>query len=476
MPEFPIGQYEASELDQKKARGFFSKGNTVAATGNYDYAIEMYISGLAFDPDSAEAHQALRDISLKRKVTGGKSMGMFEALKFKRPSKDDKQNLINNAKLLAYDPGNTDYMVGILQNGVRGGFFNACMWIGPVLQQANADSGKPDISKFIVLRDAYIQLRQWKLATDACHYAAMLRPDDMDLQKSLRDLGAKDAQDRGNYEKAKTFVDSVKDREGQEKLMREDKGVQSLDNMLVLIKAAEAEYKADPNEPGKINKYAETLAKTEDPEYEKKAIDVLQAAYDRTKQFRFRQKIGAIKMAAMSRMERTLRQAVQANPSDPEARQTYKQYIQEQTTEELSEYQLSAEHYPTDTKLKFEVAVRLYKLQRFDEAIPVLQQLRQDPKYKTDAGTLLGKAFLEAGFTDEAVDTLAGVLADYPGKGDNRSVDMTYVYGRALEIKKEIQSAIKAYSQVAQWNFNYKDVQARIKKLRADLKGDAPVT
>jgi hypothetical protein len=52
---------------------------------------------------------------------------------------------------------------------------------------------------------------------------------------------------------------------------------------------------------------------------------------------------------------------------------------------------------------------------------------------------------------------------------------MTYVYGRALEIKKEIQSAIKAYSQVAQWNFNYKDVQARIKKLRAEMQAP-PVT
>jgi thioredoxin-like negative regulator of GroEL len=468
VPDFPPGQFEPSVLDQKKAKTFFDRGNTVAGTGNFEYAIEMYISGLAFDPDSAEAHQNLRDISLKRKATGGKSLGMFEAMKLKRPSKDDKQNLLNNAKLLAYDPGNTDYMVGMLQNGVRGGFYNTCMWIGPVLQKANADSPKPEVSKFILLRDAYVSLQQWKLATDACHYAAMLRPDDMDLQKSLRDLGAKHAAVVGNYEKAKNFTESVKDREGQEKLMKEDKQVQSIDNMRVLIDAAEAEWKADPTERGKINKYADTLAKTDDTEYENKAIDLLQSAYDRTRQFNFRQKIGTIRMAQMSRMERTLRQAVQANRADAEALQTYKQFVHEQTQEELKEYQLWSDNYPTDTRLKFEVATRLYKLQKFDEAIPFLQQLRQDPKYKTDAGTLLGKAFLEAGFTDEAVDTLAGVLAEYPGKGDARSVDMTYVYGRALEIKKDTPAAIKAYSQVAQWNFNYKDVQARIKKLRTD--------
>jgi hypothetical protein len=283
------GQYETSELDTKKAKAFFDRGNTVAGTGNYEYAIEMYISGFALDPDSAEAHENLRDISLKRKATGGKALGFMEAMKLKRPSRDDKQNLLHNTKLLAYDPGNTDYMVGVLQNGVRGGFFNTVMWIGPVLQKATADSPKPEVSKFIVLRDAYITLEQWKRATEACHYAAMLRPDDMDLQKSLKDLGAKDAIVKGNYQTSKSFIESVKDAEGQQKLMNQDKEVHSMDNMRILIAAAEAEWKADPNDPGKIGNYVNTLAKTEDTEFENRGIDILQAAFEKTRQFRFRQ-------------------------------------------------------------------------------------------------------------------------------------------------------------------------------------------
>ena len=43
---------------------------------------------------------------------------------------------------------------------------------------------------------------------------------------------------------------------------------------------------------------------------------------------------------------------------------------------------------------------------------------------------------------------------------------MTYWYGRALEQKNDTQTALQAYSRVAQWNFNYRDVQGRIKKLR----------
>jgi hypothetical protein len=74
---------------------------------------------------------------------------------------------------------------------------------------------------------------------------------------------------------------------------------------------------------------------------------------------------------------------------------------------------------------------------------------------------------MEAGFMDEAVDTLHAVIEMYQLKGDAKSIDMTYTYGRALEAKGDVPAAIKAYSQVAQWDFNYRDVQARIKKLRS---------
>src|SRR5262249_30807045 len=96
----------------------------------------------------------------------------------------------------------------------------------------------------------------------------------------------------------------------------------------------------------------------------------------------------------------------------------------------------------------------------------LFQQVRQDPKYRTDAAIALGKAFLEAGFMDEAVDTLRDVIGVDQGEGDAKSIDMTYTYGRGLEAKGDVPAALKSYSQVAQWNFNYRDVQVRIKNLR----------
>lgn len=472
MADLPDGYRGVSPEDQEKARRFFDRGKTVADTGNYDYAIEMYISGLAIDPDCREAHDALRNIAMIRKASGGKDLGFMERTKLRRPTKDDRQNMLNAEKLLAYDPGNTDYMLSLLQSANRAGLFDTAAWIGPILLRANADSKSPEISKFLALKDVYKDLRQWKLATEACHYALRLRPDDMDLQTELKNLSAFVTMEEGKYQSGASFRDSMKDKDDQQRLIEESRDVVQEDVMVRRVREAEAEWKADPNEPGKIAKYVDALEQTEDAENENRAIEVLEEAYNRSKQFRYRQRVGKIKMTQMSRMERSLRQALQANPTDAQLKKDYEDFRREQFEFELGEFTLAAEAYPTDLALKYQMATRLFYLKRFDEAIPAFQLARADPKLKNDAQILLGRSFLEAGFVDEAIDTLHSVIEEYQLKGDERSKEMYYWEGRAQEEKGDIDQALKRYSQVFQWESTYRDVQVRIRNLRKKKKDE----
>lgn len=474
MADNDSGYHDIPEADRKKAEAFFEKATAVAGAAQYDFAIEMYIQGLAVDPESVDAHKALRDIALKRKVSGGKAMGMFDAMKLKRPSKDDKQNMLNAEKLLAYDPGNTDYMLSVVQNAARGGFYDTVLWMGPILLKANSEAKKPEFNKYIQLRDVYRSIRQWKLATEACQYAVNMKPDDMDLGRELRDLSAQTTINEGNYEGAGSFRKSVKDMAGQSKLMAEDRDIRTMDQMGSLIAAAEQEWQADPNEPSKLMKLVELLMKTELPDQENRAIELLENQYEKTKLFRYRQQIGRIKLAQLARMERSMRQEVAQSPGDEGLKTEYRNFLKDRAQQELDEYTLWSENYPTDLSLKYQIAVRLFQLGRHDEAIPMFQTARSDPKYRTEATIALGSSFLNAGFVEEAVDTFKALIDDYQLRGDQKSVDMHYMYGRSLEQKGEKAAAIKAYSQVAQWNFNYRDVQARIKKLRSEAQQPPP--
>lgn len=471
--------------DREKAKTFFNRARAVAGTGNFDYSIEMYIQGLSIDPENLEAHMELRDISLKRKASGGKALGFMDRMKYKTSNKDDKLNMLNAEMLLANDPGNTDYMEALIQNAHRAGCFDTVMWIGPILQKANADTKKPDFSKFIVLKDVYKALavdvitppklrpELFKRATNACHYAAKMRPDDMDLQTELKNLGAEQTMTEGGYIEGGSFRDSIKDRDNQEKLLAQDKGVQDLGVMGKLINDAEAQYRADPNEPGKLSRLVDALVKTEHPDYENKAIELLTEWHQRTKQFRFRKRIGEIHMHQWSRMERSQREYLDQNKADADAANAYEEFKRDKADFELSEYQLWAANYPTEMQWKYLAAERLFDLKKFDEAIPMLQQAETDAKYKTRARLFLGRSFYELKFLDEAIDTLDALIKEYQLRGDELSKEMHYWCGRAYQDRGDRDAALKLYSAIVRMEFNYRDVQKRIRELRQQ-GGNAP--
>lgn len=457
------------EEDRQRAKVFFDRAQTVAGTGNFEYAIEMYIQGLNVDPENLDAHQALREVSLKRKASGGKDMGMIDKMKMPK-AKEEKQLMLNAEKLLAYSPGDVSRMLAMVQGAYKAGCYATVLWIGPILQRANQEQKKPDFKTFITLRDVYTAIEEYKLATDACYLASTLRPDDMELQHQMKNLAANETAKRGKYGVAKSFRESIRDVEVQEKLMDADKDVHQHDALIKAIHEAEEQWNASPEDQSKFSKLIDAMRRTESLEWENKAIELLEDQYGKTNQFKHRQRIGEIRMAQLSRQERSMRGELERSksaPNQPELAQQFQDFTTEKAKAELEEYRLILEHYPTDSNARFQVASRLFLLKNFEEAIPALQQSRSDPKHRVVGSMLLGQAFLNAGFVDEAIDTLKGVIEEYPGRGDERSIQMFYWYARALEEKKDREPAIKAYSQVAQWNFNYRDVQIRIKKLRS---------
>jgi len=117
--------------------------------------------------------------------------------------------------------------------------------------RANTDTPKPDINKFIKLKDIYKALGQWELAVAASQSALALRPGDMDFGDRGKALGAQSTMSRGNYDKkGGTFQDSVKDLAGQTKLLQQDMDVRDVDMLTRQLLDAEAEWKAQPMKPG----------------------------------------------------------------------------------------------------------------------------------------------------------------------------------------------------------------------------------
>src|SRR5262249_10358039 len=113
------------------ARRLFTHARKAADTKNYDYAIELYLQGLAQWPAAVEdGLKPLRVTGTARRMAGKKAPGFLEIRKFPTTNKDALKNLLNAYHLFAFDPTNSTYLEAILVNAAKLGLDFVGHWIG----------------------------------------------------------------------------------------------------------------------------------------------------------------------------------------------------------------------------------------------------------------------------------------------------------------------------------------------------------
>ena len=292
----------------------------------------------------------------------------------------------------------------------------------------------------------------------------------MELMGEMKNLAAQHAINKGNYARAKSFRESIRNMGDQTETAGRRKRRQERRHPSAKTRDAEKEW-LRRRMTWPVSEIHRALKSTETMEYENRAIEELDKMFKKTRQFKYRQREGEIKISQFNRMERNLRQ---------EFAKSLTQHEEEKGAGGVSNLQGQGRvgGIPTDRR---ELSDR-YECPHsrlpsgcsicgnYTDVIPVLQQCRNDPKYRAPGGTLLGRAFLEAGFGDEAVDTIRGVIDDYPARGDDRYKGHDLLVWPCPGSEGNMETALKQYSLVAQMEFKYKDVQDRIKRFGRGMR------
>jgi len=464
----PTGEREKAE-----ARRWFEKARGLVETRNYDYAIECYINGLTCWPEAIEeGHKPLYYAALKRAAAGGKKPGTLETIRHPTTGKDPRKAMLNAELLMAKDPKNIGYLEALFRNAARARLDEVVMWAGPLfLDAANAEK-KPSPQRFRLIVDTYAELadRQagagnvsvgieaYERAIQAISRLRQVDPKDLDLQREQTELATRLTILRGKYETAQTFKESVRDASAQRDIHDAERVVQADERLDELISKARAEAAANPDVPAKIMRLVDLLCKREDERYENEAVQTLMAAYSKTDNYLFKVRADDIRIRQLGRKVRQARAA-----GDREAA---RQLYLEQLRLELEVYRERVEHYPTDLRMRFEYGRRLFRARRYDEAIPLFQEARNDPKSRIPCHLYIGQCFFEKGYHDQAVSVLQEGINSYEIQGDELSKEMHYWLARAHEDAGRLDDARKVYGQILQWDYNYKDVRDRMDKLR----------
>ncbi|MCK4660262.1 MAG: hypothetical protein KAV82_12135 [Phycisphaerae bacterium] len=471
QPPDSNARHTTEQAQKIKACKWFDRAKQLADTRNYEYAIKCFIDGMALWPDAVEeAHKPLRGTAMARHLGGGKKPGMMDSVKYSMTHKDPLKAMLNAEWLLAHDPNNINYMEGVFKNANKGCFDDTLMWIGSIYWESAGAEKKPQAKRFALLKDVYEELgdrcqargepkpalEAYERALEALEFQRRVEPKNRDLHNVVRDLSTKLTILKGRYSDSESFTKSLADSEHQKELHDRDKMVHSDERFEELCRAAKEGWENNPDVPAKLISLADLLCRPEKPKYELEAIKLLEQEYTKSSEYRFKERADDIRMKQLNRAERMARESDDA--------QALRKAKIKRLGFEIPVFAERVERYPTDLRAKFEYGVRLFNAQKFDEAIPMFQSARADPKSKLRCTLYIGRAFFLKKLHSQAVTILREGEEMCEISDDETSKAMTYWLARALEAVGESERAQKAYGKLLQLDYNYRDVRARIER------------
>jgi len=454
-----------------KAFAFFEKAAEAGERKNFDYAISLYLEGLRLVPDAVEhGHLPLCELALRRKSEGGKGPSVIERA-IKMTGKTPLERLLNAEYLFSKDPDQIQYAEAMLKAAVEGGYFKTADWIANLLFQRNNAAEEPSFHIYMILKNSYAAIGQFDKAVAACKHALKMKPDDKQLLEDLKYLSAEATVHRGKYDTALDFKESVLSMDRQAKLAAQEGVVKTEDQRLLAVKAARENFMKFPNLPQSVLNLAQALASLEEDKPENEAIELLEDAYQKTKDFQFKQRSGLIKIKQLRRKIRLTRADLEANPANEMARARLVELSDQLNRVELEHYRLCVENYPTDLRVKYDYGLCLLRNGRYDEAIPLFQEVRNDPYRRVAAMDKIGVCFFKKGWYADAIDVFKQAINFYEVENDDIAKELRYNLARAYEDSGDTANALEVYRKLAQIDFAYRDVSQRVDKLRASKSG-----
>lgn len=472
-PEGPGDDGEGFKRSLRKANTFFDYGDTAADSKNFDYAVECYVGGLRHNPDNLERYEKLHDISKRRSVNGGKPM----KAKPIGPSLVDK--MLRAVKNWACDWNNVLHMADVIEAAVEADqregeeafLGDIAQWVAELALQYNANPNtKPNRRVYLRIVDAMEKVNGFELALQAAQRALMLREDDT-LRARIKDLTAQ----RYTHESATNSAEggsrkNLKNAEEQEAIQAAlDTSGTKTDQ---LIAAMREQYDEDQENIENLQKLVDALARSEQVNHENEAIQLLLRANELTGQYRYKVKAGDLKLKQINRVLRSLSEKAKAGDEDAKAK--LQDGLKKRLGFELKEYTERAQNYPTDLKLKFELAKRQYQAGQFDDAIGNFQEATREPKSRSAAHLFLGRCFVKKEWMDEAMSTVEKGLEKHADHDDPIGKELRYdlliIKLSIAKEKRDVELAKQAQvlaSELLQTDINYKDIRTKMDEARA---------
>jgi tetratricopeptide (TPR) repeat protein len=466
----------APEPQPEKAKKFFDHARTAAGSGQFEYALKLWASGLKLDPANMVAHQSMYETAVLFADAGGTPAAGKDLRELDGPNDLDKMVVAEYAWMR--DLNSAKAGLTLLQAAGKASQTGLGQWLAPkllnLLRARMRD--KPDKKVWAKAMELFIAVEAYNEATACGEEAQRADPTDASLEQRLRQLTAQRALQQGGYQQSAGqqggFRAQVRDAEKQRQLEAAGSisGAGGTEEMA--LDRARKEFEENGSSPEAINRYGALLRKRGQPEDEAKAIEVFTAGYASTREYRFKMNADDLRIAGLRRTERQAREQLAQVPDNPQLQMAHEAAKTRLLNLEGEVYRERVAKYPTNREMKADLGRIEYELGRFEDAMAAFQAAKDDPKLRVQSAWMLGKCFSKEGWHAEAVGEFKEAIAALDPTQADKELDIKYDLMLSLiELARLEKSAAHAKeaadicSAIVRKNIGYRDVRVRRKEV-----------
>jgi tetratricopeptide (TPR) repeat protein len=464
-----------SPIDPAKRRILqqqFEAGSKALASGQFDYAIDMFGMCVTGDPGNPIYTQNLIG-ALQRKFGPSKKGSSFASIR----GATTKAAIVKCNKQKDWE--------GVIKHGIE--MLKLNPWDNLALTSMAAacdelDHGTCQLAYLKLALDADIKdleiNRQLARALDkeGEYQAAIIcwqrvlqaRPNDEEARKGVSDAQVRNTMKKGKYEEAQSSTEVMADKVAQEERLGPAGLKRSPEQELLRAIAKSPAELANYVELADLYQREDKLEKCE--EMLIKAIDVSGGDVN------LKERLEDIRLRRLRNNAAIAEKQFREKPTE-EHKQLYKRFLVELNNMETEVYRSRCERYPTNLTFKYELALRLHKAGKSMDAIPLLQEARADPQRKGEVLLVLGECFQQIKQFKLAMSNYVEAIEHMPERVPEGKKKALYRAGRLAMELQDFDASEKYLTDLASLDFTYKDVPAlleRLRQLRQQHDGQQP--
>ena len=442
----------------------YERGSQVSAKGDFDYAAEMFTACVMGDPanviyvKSFLANMAKKYNNNKKgsKLASISGMGSKGTMKKCVMSKDWTGTIKSGLEYLKLNPWDAGALIDI----------------GKAMEQLKCDESQVELMRMALdgaaddveaNRNAGRVFGRNGLFDDAvkCWLKVLkVKPNDEEAQRAIPNLQIERTIHKGGYETAESSQDA--------RLQRMKVDDDDDEARLTPIQRLERQIDRDPTQVELVVELADIYSREDKFEPAEKVLSKgLQASPG---DIQLRERLEDVQV-------RFFRQQLEIAKKKAEAENTqqaidlYNRLRHELVSKEIEIFNNRVQRYPANLSFKYELAIRLQKVKKIDEAIALLQECRGDMKRRCQVHMALGRCFVDKKVYKLALSNFEQAVEAAGNVGTDEKKAALYAAGTLAVHMKELDLAEKYLTQLANLDYGYKDVSKwldKINQLRED--------